>query len=400
MTVGVVAALRELVEEMEEVLSARANGAMGGGLAEWIGGLKGRFASPTVGFPGGSFGRDGGRGGGGGGVGLTDEGVAGRTGEEEPLFEPPAPDVGPGDETTARYVGGGGGGGVVRLPWLESLGEVTVSPPSSLGWVVSVFLGCSSSARTRGGGTERVVGSSVGGLTAGGVPALGAGAGGTLAGESVGGGEEAGGDASSFGAGGGEVTRGFLSSGVEGPERTGGAAGSSVGSGEVGTGGAGSSFGGGDVGRGGAGSSGGGEDVGKGGAGDSGGGGEAGNGGAGSSGGGGEVGRGGAGSFGRGGRSEDSSLKQTHVSPVSSPGGTDCSGPKMLSKSAIEGFLVELSASVDTSASSAEGGPVVGGEVGTFLGGRGGGASLFCSPKAVSKGGPNKAVVSSGTGVC
>ena len=30
------------------------------------------------------MGREGGRGGGGGGVGLTDEGVAGRTGEEEP----------------------------------------------------------------------------------------------------------------------------------------------------------------------------------------------------------------------------------------------------------------------------------------------------------------------------
>lgn len=36
-------ALREFVEEMEEVLSARANGAMGGGLAEWTGGLNGRF---------------------------------------------------------------------------------------------------------------------------------------------------------------------------------------------------------------------------------------------------------------------------------------------------------------------------------------------------------------------
>lgn len=33
-TVGVVAALRELVEEMEEVLSARASGAKGGGLDE------------------------------------------------------------------------------------------------------------------------------------------------------------------------------------------------------------------------------------------------------------------------------------------------------------------------------------------------------------------------------
>lgn len=43
LTVGVVAALRELVEEMEEVLSARANGAMGGGLAEWTGGLNGRL---------------------------------------------------------------------------------------------------------------------------------------------------------------------------------------------------------------------------------------------------------------------------------------------------------------------------------------------------------------------
>lgn len=40
-TVGVVAALRELVEDMEEVLSARAKGAIGGGLEEWMGGLKG-----------------------------------------------------------------------------------------------------------------------------------------------------------------------------------------------------------------------------------------------------------------------------------------------------------------------------------------------------------------------
>lgn len=42
------------------------------------------LTSPTEGFPGGSLGRDGGRGGGGGGVGLTDDGVAGRTGEEDP----------------------------------------------------------------------------------------------------------------------------------------------------------------------------------------------------------------------------------------------------------------------------------------------------------------------------
>lgn len=40
---GVEAALRELVEEIEEVLSARASGAKGGGLEEWTGGLKGRF---------------------------------------------------------------------------------------------------------------------------------------------------------------------------------------------------------------------------------------------------------------------------------------------------------------------------------------------------------------------
>lgn len=38
LTVGVVAALSELVEEMEEVLSARASGARGGGLQEGIGG--------------------------------------------------------------------------------------------------------------------------------------------------------------------------------------------------------------------------------------------------------------------------------------------------------------------------------------------------------------------------
>lgn len=45
------------------------------------------LTASTLGFPGGSLGRDGGRGGGGGGVGSTDEGVAGRTGEEEPVKE-------------------------------------------------------------------------------------------------------------------------------------------------------------------------------------------------------------------------------------------------------------------------------------------------------------------------
>lgn len=109
-TVGVVAALKEVAEEMEEVLSARAKGAVGGGLDEWTGGLNGR-ESVTAGFPGGTLGRDGGRGGGGGGVVLQAEsGVAGRAGDEVPLALP-AP-LGPGDDTTALYVGGGGGGGV------------------------------------------------------------------------------------------------------------------------------------------------------------------------------------------------------------------------------------------------------------------------------------------------
>lgn len=40
-------------------------------------------------------------------------------------------------------------------------------------------------------------------------------------------------------------------------------------------------------------------------------------------------------------------MKLTHISFVSSPAGGAASGPKMLSKSAIEGFLP--SASVDTS---------------------------------------------------
>lgn len=83
---GVVAALKELVDDIEEVLSARASGAIGGGLEEWMGGLKGRGTSPTPGFPGGSFGRDGGRGGGGGGVVLLQgtKGVAGRAGDDAP----------------------------------------------------------------------------------------------------------------------------------------------------------------------------------------------------------------------------------------------------------------------------------------------------------------------------
>lgn len=97
---GVVAALRELVDDMEDVLSQRARGATVGGLDEWAGGLNGRGTSPAPGFPGGSLGREGGRGGGGGGVVLQlANGVAGRAGEEEPL-PVPAPEQGPGEDTT------------------------------------------------------------------------------------------------------------------------------------------------------------------------------------------------------------------------------------------------------------------------------------------------------------
>lgn len=41
-SVGVEAALREVMEEMDELLSARARGAKGGGLHEWTGALKGQ----------------------------------------------------------------------------------------------------------------------------------------------------------------------------------------------------------------------------------------------------------------------------------------------------------------------------------------------------------------------
>lgn len=47
-SVGVDAALREVMEEMEELLSARARGANGGGLHEWTGALKGQAWEPTV----------------------------------------------------------------------------------------------------------------------------------------------------------------------------------------------------------------------------------------------------------------------------------------------------------------------------------------------------------------
>lgn len=74
----------------------------------------------------------------------------------------------------------------------------------------------------------------------------------------------------------------------------------------------------------------------------------------------------------------------------------------MLSRSVIEGLCevdLEFSSSFCTSVGSVAGDSIGGGEVGTFLGGSGGRASLvFCSSKAVSSGGPNKAVASSGTG--
>lgn len=90
-SVGVEAALREVTEEMEEVLSALARGAKGGGLQEWIGGLKGRARSARFGFPGGSFGRDDGLGGR-GGIGLpADSGVPARAGEDGPLPGPGEP---------------------------------------------------------------------------------------------------------------------------------------------------------------------------------------------------------------------------------------------------------------------------------------------------------------------
>lgn len=47
-SVGVDAALREVMEEMEELLSALASGANGGGLHEWTGALKGQAWKPKL----------------------------------------------------------------------------------------------------------------------------------------------------------------------------------------------------------------------------------------------------------------------------------------------------------------------------------------------------------------
>lgn len=127
---GVVAALKELVDDIEEVLSARARGAIGGGLEEWMGGLKGRGTSPTPGFPGGSFGRDGGRGGGGGGVVLLQgtKGVAGRAGDDAP-----GPTV-KGEPVRGGVAGtffGGSGGGVPVGKGLVNFGDSTLG---LIGW--------------------------------------------------------------------------------------------------------------------------------------------------------------------------------------------------------------------------------------------------------------------------
>lgn len=129
-TVGVVAALNELVDDIEEVLSARAKGAIGGGLEECMGGLKGLDTSPTPGFPGGSFGRDGGRGGGGGGVVLLQgtKGVAGRAGEDAPVATVSGEPVRGGVAGTAF---GGRGGGVPVGKGLASFGD---SMLGLIGW--------------------------------------------------------------------------------------------------------------------------------------------------------------------------------------------------------------------------------------------------------------------------
>lgn len=90
-SVGVEAALREVTEDIEDVLSALARGANGGGLQEWMGGLNGRAGSARFGFPGGNFGRDDGLGGR-GGMGLpADRGVPARAGDDGPLPGPGEP---------------------------------------------------------------------------------------------------------------------------------------------------------------------------------------------------------------------------------------------------------------------------------------------------------------------
>lgn len=241
--------------------------------------------SPTLGFPGGSLGREGGRGGGGGGGELlVANGVEGRVGEEEPLSLPPVPagGTGPGDDTTALYVGGGGGGGVERGPCPISLGEALLSLRSPFDGVSSgLFL--SSWFITKGGGIVRAFVSTVEGglLVKSGCVSIGEargnksiegrdlkgsfGVGGSGA-SSVGGGGIVGGEGvvslgtrGTVGGGGGGL---FLGGSLERGDRTG----SAGGGGDFGKEGIGSSDGGGDFGNGGAGSDGGGGDEGSGGA--------------------------------------------------------------------------------------------------------------------------------------
>lgn len=87
-----------------------------------MGGLKGLGTSPTLGFPGGSLGREGGRGGGGGGVVLLEgmEGVAGRAGDDAPGA------TGKGEPVRGGVAGtffGGSGGGVPVGKDLVSFGD-------------------------------------------------------------------------------------------------------------------------------------------------------------------------------------------------------------------------------------------------------------------------------------
>lgn len=95
-----------------------------------MGGLKGLDTSPTPGFPGGSFGRDGGRGGGGGGVVLLQgtKGVAGRAGEDAPVATVRGEPVRGGVAGTAF---GGRGGGVPVGKGLPSFGD---SMLGLIGW--------------------------------------------------------------------------------------------------------------------------------------------------------------------------------------------------------------------------------------------------------------------------
>ncbi len=245
--------------------------------------------------------------------------------------------MGPGDDTTALYVGGGGGGGVERGPWPISLGEALLSLGTSFGVVSSGFF-LSSWFRTKGGGiVGSLVSTVVGGLL---VESDWVSIRGAHGEKSVLKWERS----SGFGGGGASSTGGGGTVGGEGV----------VSLGTGGTGGRlsfGDSMGGGEC----AGSAGGGGDFGKGGFGSSDGGGDLGNGGAGSAGGGGDGGSGGAGSP----SEEERSLRRLIIEAdplisTSWSGFGESSGPKMLSRSAIDVLIevcLELSSSFCPSAS-------------------------------------------------